>query len=67
MDRHDRMVALVEQMMDLSQRLNTAKTAPEKEVLTRQIQTTDRQIDQLVYELYGLTDEEVQLVEAGPA
>ncbi|MDY6823893.1 MAG: TaqI-like C-terminal specificity domain-containing protein [Thermodesulfobacteriota bacterium] len=64
-DRHDRMVALVEQMLNLHQRLNAAKTAPEKEVLTRQIQTTDRQIDQLVYELYGLTDEEIQLVEAG--
>jgi len=29
----------------------------------RQIDTTDRQIDALVYELYGLTDEEIKLVE----
>ena len=27
------------------------------------IETTDRQIDQLVYELYGLTDEEIRIVE----
>ena len=29
----------------------------------RQIQTTDRQIDALVYELYGLTREEIGVVE----
>jgi len=28
-----------------------------------QIDATDRQIDQLVYELYGLTEEEIQIVE----
>ena len=28
-----------------------------------EIETTDRQIDQLVYELYGLTDEEIRIVE----
>jgi len=29
----------------------------------RQIDATDKQIDQLVYELYGLTDEEIRIVE----
>jgi hypothetical protein len=29
----------------------------------RQIETIDRQIDQLVYELYGLTEEEIAIVE----
>ena len=29
----------------------------------RQVEATDRQIDQLVYELYGLTDEEIRIVE----
>jgi len=29
----------------------------------RQIETTDNQIDRLVYELYGLTDEEIEIVE----
>jgi len=33
-----------------------------KTVLQRQIDATDRQIDQLVYELYGLTDAEIQIV-----
>ena len=31
----------------------------------RQIETTDHQIDQLVYELYGLTEEEIKIVEEG--
>ena len=34
-------------------------------VLERQIAATDRQIDQLVYQLYGLTDDEIALVEGG--
>jgi len=29
----------------------------------RQIEATDRQIDALVYELYGLTEEEIEIVE----
>jgi len=40
-----------------------AKTAHEKTVLQRQIDNTDKQIDQLVYELYGLTKEEIKIVE----
>jgi type II restriction/modification system DNA methylase subunit YeeA len=32
-------------------------------VLQRQIGATDKQIDALVYELYGLTDEEIAVVE----
>jgi hypothetical protein len=29
----------------------------------RQIEARDRQIDQLVHELYGLTDDEIKIVE----
>jgi hypothetical protein len=31
--------------------------------IQRQIDATDRQIDNLVYELYGLTDNEIRIVE----
>lgn len=34
-----------------------------KERLERQIAVTDRQIDALVCELYGLTEEEIKIVE----
>ena len=33
-----------------------------KTVLQRQIEATNKQIDALVYELYGLTDEEIAIV-----
>jgi hypothetical protein len=36
-------------------------------VLEAQIAATDRQIDNLVYELYGLTPEEIKIVEEGTA
>jgi type I restriction-modification system DNA methylase subunit len=61
--RHDKMVQLVEQMLSLHKQLPAARTEHEKEVLQRQIEATDKQIDQLVYELYGLTDEEIKIVE----
>jgi len=34
-----------------------------KELYERQIRIVDAQIDRLVYELYGLTEEEVKVVE----
>ena len=61
--RHDRMVALVEKMLNLNKRLAAAKAAHEKEVLAGMIDATDRQIDRLVYELYGLAEEEIAVVE----
>jgi hypothetical protein len=61
--RHDRMVNLVERMLDLHKKLPQAKTTHQKTVLQREIDDTDNQIDQLVYELYGLTEEEIKVVE----
>nr|WP_303714659.1 hypothetical protein [Methanoculleus marisnigri] len=50
-------------MLDLNKRLAAAKAPHEKEVLAGMIGTTDRQIGRLVYELYGLTEDEVAVVE----
>ncbi len=61
--RHDQMVALVERMLDLHQRLPQARTPADKHLLQRQIAATDREIDALVYELYGLTEQEIAVVE----
>ena len=57
------MVSLVENMLDLHKRLSESKTGHEKTLLSRQIEATDRQIDRLVYELYGLTEEEIAIFE----
>jgi len=61
--RHDRMVELVETMLKLYKQLASAKTSHEKTAIQRQIDATDKQIDQLVYELYRLTDEETKTIE----
>jgi hypothetical protein len=61
--RHDRMVTLVERMLSLHERLTEAKIEGERTVVQHQIDATDRQIDQLVYALYDLTDEEIEIVE----
>ncbi|MDD5515460.1 MAG: N-6 DNA methylase [Synergistales bacterium] len=61
--RHDKMVALVERMLDLHKRLAEMKAGHEKTLLQRQIEATDKQIDALVYELYGLTEEEIKIIE----
>ena len=60
---HDKMVQLVEKMLKLHKRLEAAKTAHKKTIIQRQMDGTDRQIDQLVYQLYGLSDEEIRIVE----
>ena len=61
--QHDHLVALVQQMLDLHQRHAAEGNPQVKTMLQRQIDATDRQIDRLVYGLYGLTAEEVEVVE----
>jgi type II restriction/modification system DNA methylase subunit YeeA len=59
------MAELVEQMLDLHKQLAEAMMPQAQTHLKRQIEATDRQIDHLVYELYGLTKEEISIIEEG--
>jgi len=59
--------ALVERMLDLHEKLAAAAIPADKAWSERQIKATDRRIDALVYELYGLTKEEIAIVEAAGA
>jgi len=63
-DKHlyDQIVFLVERMLDLNRKLKESALQQEKEVLQRQIEATDSQMDQLVYKLYDLTEEEIKIV-----
>ena len=54
-------------MLGLHERLAGARIERERTVIGHQISATDRQIDRLVYELYGLTDEEIGVVEEAAA
>ncbi len=62
--RHEKMVKFVEQMLAAKKELGKALTDRDTEYWQRRCDTLDRQIDELVYELYGLTEEEMALVEA---
>lgn len=60
---HNRIVTLVSHMLVLNTRFEDTTTKHDRNVIQRQLITTDRRIDQLVYELYDLTMEEVAVVE----
>ena len=49
----------------LNKKLQDAKLEHEKTLLQRQIEATDTAIDTLVYELYGVTEEQIEIVEGG--
>lgn len=61
---HDGLVALVDKMLDLNNRLASTPItlSNERDKLQREIERTDRQIDNLVYDLYGLTKAEKEIV-----
>ena len=60
---HEQIVTLVESMLELHKSLAETHSPIEKQMLQRQIKTTDDQINSLVYKLYGLTEEEIRIVE----
>ena len=63
-DDHDKIVENVERIIKSHNNLISVKTPHEKTTLQRQIEATDKRIDQLVYKLYGLTEEEIKIVES---
>jgi len=63
--QHEKLVALVENMLELQKKYHEARMERDKELYERQIRIVDAQIDRLVYDLYGLTEEEVKVVEDG--
>ena len=61
--KHDRMVSLVSDMLELNKRLRETESPSTRKSIEAQIAHTDRTIDKLVYDLYGLTEEEIKIVE----
>ncbi len=61
---HEDLVALVERMLELNKRLAPIRNTPcnERDELQREIERTDEKIDNLVYDLYGLSKEEKDIV-----
>ncbi|MCF7837787.1 MAG: N-6 DNA methylase [Candidatus Marinimicrobia bacterium] len=62
---HDKMVQLVERMLELNRKKAEERNPETLRRLESDIAITDRQIDRLVYELYALTPAEIAIVEGG--
>ena len=60
---HAKLCHLVESMMALHLRVRSARSRHSQDVIKREIDVSDKQIDQLVYKLYGLTNKEIRIVE----
>jgi hypothetical protein len=61
--KHESVANFSSEMIVLHERLAHAKAEADRLVLERQIKATDKKIDQLVYELYGLTNGEIRIIE----
>lgn len=62
--QHDKMVSLVERMLALHKSLKSAHNPQEADRLMREVESVDKAIDGLVYQLYGLSEEEIKIVES---
>ena len=60
---HDRIVSLVEQMLAAKRSLAAARTDGDKRLYERMCASLDSQLDALVYQLYGLDEADIALIE----
>ncbi|HQI41824.1 MAG TPA: hypothetical protein PK665_12080, partial [Ignavibacteriaceae bacterium] len=56
-------IEVVDQILAAKKQLQQATTEGDKNYLNRKCEILDKQIDELVYNLYGLTEEEIKIVE----
>jgi hypothetical protein len=61
--RRDRIVALVESLLAMNRTLARSVSPAERGRLEAACAEADAEIDRIVYALYGLTDEEIAIVE----
>jgi len=61
--QHDQMVRLVESMLGAKKQLTMAQANKDKAYYEKKYAALDGEIDRLVYDLYGLTEEEISMVE----
>ena len=62
---HDEMVGLVKNYYEMKDRANNARIAEDKKLLCNGCDIIDNKINALVYRLYGLSDDEIEIVEKG--
>ncbi len=60
---HDTLVSLVDKMLETQKLYHVAKLERDKKLYKQKIDIIDNKIDKMVYELYGLSKEEIGIVE----
>jgi len=60
---HDTIVSLVDNLLNLNKELQSTKLDTQRQQLQRAIDHAENKIDELVYEFYGFTEEEIEIVE----
>ncbi len=60
---HDKLVSLVDRILELHKKKNALPPSAEREKIEREIIITDEKIDEIVYGLYGVTEEERRIIE----
>lgn len=62
-EKHDSLVSIVDQMIQTQKDCRGTKSESDKKLYEQKISMLDKKIDELVYKLYGLTDEEIKIIE----
>ena len=60
---HDKIVASVTNIIELKKKFNASKLTTDQEIISRQIDAIEMQINSLIYELYGINAKEQKLIE----
>ena len=60
---HDKLVSLVDRILELHKKKNSLPPSAEREKIEREIAVTDEKIDDIVYGLYRIMDEEREIIE----
>jgi len=64
-EQQSKLITLVDQMLETQSRLQQAFSDEDKKLLEQRAAIIDKQIDNMIYKLYGLTEDEVKIVEGG--
>jgi hypothetical protein len=62
-EKHDKLVLLVDKMLELKQKEAAEPNQQLKTMIARQVEGVDKAIDTVVYKLYNLTEDEITVVE----
>ncbi|TXJ43031.1 hypothetical protein [Brachyspira pilosicoli] len=60
---HDKIVVLVDNIIELNKKVNTEKNPNSLNMINRQILACEKQLDNLMFSIYNLNDEEKRIIE----